>query len=146
MKIFYKNIIFLSLIITILNLISCSDVSKSYCEEILNFSYTENDSLTINNIDIAKKCAEKYHKRPEFLQKISQIYYYDAIDDYTSGASTQATKKLYNALDYTNQYIAKNEAVKSYDYQFRGEIYERIEDIWPDYPTKDDFFFNEDEY
>jgi hypothetical protein len=21
-----------------------------------------------------------------------------------------------------------------------------IEDIWPDYPTKDDFFFNEDEY
>ncbi len=27
-----------------------------------------------------------------------------------------------------------------------GEIYETIEDIWPDYPTKDDFFFNEDEY
>jgi hypothetical protein len=27
-----------------------------------------------------------------------------------------------------------------------GEIYESIEDIWPDYPSKDDFFFNEDEY
>ena len=27
-----------------------------------------------------------------------------------------------------------------------GEIYETIEDIWPDYPTKDDFFFDEDEY
>lgn len=27
-----------------------------------------------------------------------------------------------------------------------GEVYERIEDIWPDYPTKDDFFFHEDEY
>lgn len=27
-----------------------------------------------------------------------------------------------------------------------GEMYERIEDIWPDYPTKDDFFFHEDEY
>lgn len=27
-----------------------------------------------------------------------------------------------------------------------GESYERIEDIWPDYPTKDDFFFHEDEY
>lgn len=26
------------------------------------------------------------------------------------------------------------------------EMYEGIEDIWPDYPTKDDFFFNEDEY
>lgn len=25
-----------------------------------------------------------------------------------------------------------------------GEIYESIEDIWPDYPSKDDFFFNEE--
>ena len=27
-----------------------------------------------------------------------------------------------------------------------GEIYDTIEEIWPDYPTKEDFFFNEDEY
>jgi hypothetical protein len=27
-----------------------------------------------------------------------------------------------------------------------GIQWETIEDIWPDYPTKDDFFFNEDEY
>ena len=27
-----------------------------------------------------------------------------------------------------------------------GIQWEAIEDIWPDYPTKDDFFFNEDEY
>ena len=27
-----------------------------------------------------------------------------------------------------------------------GETYENIEEIWPDYPTKDDFLFNEDEY
>lgn len=27
-----------------------------------------------------------------------------------------------------------------------NEMYEGIEDIWPDYPRKDDFFFNEDEY
>ena len=27
-----------------------------------------------------------------------------------------------------------------------GEVYESIEDIWPDYPTKEDFLFNEDEY
>ena len=27
-----------------------------------------------------------------------------------------------------------------------GEIYEGIEDIWSDYPSQDDFFFNEDEY
>lgn len=27
-----------------------------------------------------------------------------------------------------------------------SEIFETIEDIWPDYPSKEDFFFNEDEY
>jgi len=27
-----------------------------------------------------------------------------------------------------------------------GDTYENIEEIWPDYPTKDDLFFNEDEY
>ena len=26
------------------------------------------------------------------------------------------------------------------------EMYESIEDIWPDYPKKDDFLFNDDEY
>jgi len=25
-------------------------------------------------------------------------------------------------------------------------VYESIDEIWPDYPTKEDFFFNEDEY
>lgn len=27
-----------------------------------------------------------------------------------------------------------------------GEVYDSIEDIWPDYPSKEDFFFQEDEY
>ena len=27
-----------------------------------------------------------------------------------------------------------------------GEIYKSIKDIWPDYPSKDDFFFNVEEY
>jgi hypothetical protein len=27
-----------------------------------------------------------------------------------------------------------------------GKQWETIEDIWPDYPSKEDFFFNEEEY
>lgn len=26
------------------------------------------------------------------------------------------------------------------------EVYESIQDIWPDYPSKEDFLFNEDEF
>ena len=132
MKRFFKNIILLLLIITTLNIISCSDVSKSYCEEILNYSYTENDSLIENNISSAKKCSEKYHKRPEYLQKISQIYYSNAISDYSSEQLIPSAKKLFLALDYINEYFSKIETVKSFDYQFRGEIYERIADIYKD--------------
>lgn len=137
MKRVFGNIIILSLIIIAFNLLSCSDVSKSCCEEILNFSYTENDSTVNHNIDIAKKCSEKYHKRPEFLQKISQIYYYDAINSYTSEelsttSDQQTTRKLYKALENINSYFSKIEVIKPYDYQYRGEIYERLGDIYND--------------
>ena len=27
-----------------------------------------------------------------------------------------------------------------------GQVWENIEEIWPDYPSKEDFFFNEDGY
>ena len=132
MRRIYRNIILLALIITTLNFISCSDVSKSYCEEILNYSYTENDTLIENNISLAKKCSEKYHKRPEYLQKISQIYYSNAITDYSSEDLISSSKKLFLALDYINEYFSKIETIKSFDYQFRGEIYERIADIYKD--------------
>ena len=32
------------------------------------------------------------------------------------------------------------------DLEDEGEIYENIEEIWPDYPSREDFLFNEDEY
>ncbi len=137
MKRFFENIIILSLIIIAFNLLSCSDVSKSCCEEILDFSYTENDSIVDYNINLAERCSEKYHRRPEFLQKISQVYFYDAINDYTSNEQStvdhqQLAKKLYFALEYMNSYMSKIDMIKPYDYQFRGEIYERLGDIYND--------------
>ena len=41
---------------------------------------------------------------------------------------------------------AKGGSTYKWDNGTIGETYDSIEDIWPDYPTKDDFFFNEDEY
>jgi hypothetical protein len=32
------------------------------------------------------------------------------------------------------------------DLEDEGDIYESIEEIWPDYPSREDFLFNEDEY
>ncbi len=50
-------------------------------------------------------------------------------------------------IDYAIRSGAPLEVIENLqDIEDEGEIYDSIEDIWPDYPSKDDFFFNEDEY
>lgn len=50
-------------------------------------------------------------------------------------------------LDYAGRSGAPEEVIENLEeLEDDGEIYEAIEDIWPDYPTKEDFFFNEEEY
>lgn len=49
-------------------------------------------------------------------------------------------------LDYAQRTGAPIEVIENLkDIEDEGEVYESIEDIWPDYPDKDDFFFDEDE-
>ena len=60
-------------------------------------------------------------------------------------APRPATKE--ELIDYAVRSGAWAEVVENLEeLEDDGEIYESIEDIWPDYPTKDDFFFNEEEY
>ncbi|MCQ2346519.1 MAG: DUF2795 domain-containing protein [Paludibacteraceae bacterium] len=51
-------------------------------------------------------------------------------------------------LDYANRIGAPMEVIENLqELEYEDEVYECIEDIWPDYPTKDDdFFWHEDEY
>ena len=56
-----------------------------------------------------------------------------------------ATKE--ELIDYANRSGAPEEVIENLqELEDDGEVYETIEDIWPDYPTKEDFFFNEEEY
>jgi hypothetical protein len=50
-------------------------------------------------------------------------------------------------IDFAMRSGAPQEVVENLqEMEDEGEIYECIEDIWPDYPSKEDFFFNEEEY
>ena len=50
-------------------------------------------------------------------------------------------------IDYAMRTCAPEEVIENLEeLDEDGDIYESIEDIWPDYPTKEDFFFNEEEY
>ncbi len=51
------------------------------------------------------------------------------------------------AIDYAQRSGAPLEVIENLqEMEDEGEIYECMEDIWPDYPSKEDFFFNEEEY
>lgn len=50
-------------------------------------------------------------------------------------------------IDYALRSGAPLEVVENLqEMEDEGEQFDSIEDIWPDYPRKDDFLFNEDEY
>ena len=50
-------------------------------------------------------------------------------------------------IDYAIRSGAPMEVVENLrEIEDEGEVYDSIEDLWPYYPTKEDFFFNEDEY
>lgn len=50
-------------------------------------------------------------------------------------------------IDYAMRSGAPLEVIENLqEIEDEGDIYESIEDIWPDYPSNEDFFFNEEEY
>ena len=54
-----------------------------------------------------------------------------------------ATKE--ELIDYATRSGAPLEVIENLeDLEDDGEVYDSIEDIWPDYPSKEDFFFNEE--
>ena len=56
-----------------------------------------------------------------------------------------ATKE--ELIDYAIRSGAPHEVLENLqEIEDAGDVYERIEDLWADYPTKEDFLWNEDEY
>jgi len=50
-------------------------------------------------------------------------------------------------IDYAQRSGAPLEVIENLqEIEDEGETYESIEELWPDYPSKEDFFFNEEEY
>ncbi len=65
---------------------------------------------------------------------------------YLEDAPWPATKA--ELIDYANRTGAPIEVVENLmELEDAEEVFESMEDIWPDYPTENDFFFSdEDEY
>ena len=78
-------------------------------------------------------------------QNAFNMYWTLELASYLEDAPWPATKD--ELIDFAIRTGAPMEVVENLqEIEEIGEVYETIEDIWPDYPTKEDFFFNEDEY
>ncbi len=75
----------------------------------------------------------------------SEMYWTLELASKLEDAPWPATKD--ELIDFAIRSGAPMEVIENLqEIEDEGDIYESIEDIWPDYPSKDDFFFNEDEY
>ena len=80
------------------------------------------------------------------LRKIYKAMFWSLeLASYLEDAPWPATKD--ELIDYAIRSGAPIEVVENLqELEDEGEVYESIEDIWPDYPSQEDFLFNEDEY
>lgn len=77
--------------------------------------------------------------------KKAKMYWTLELASKLEDAPWPATKE--ELIDYAVRSGAPLEVLENLqEIEDEGDIYESIEDIWPDYPSKDDFFFNEEEY
>ena len=73
------------------------------------------------------------------------MYWTLELASYLEDAPWPATKD--ELIDFALRTAAPLEVVENLqEIEDEGALLEAIEDIWPDYPSKEDFFFNEDEY
>ncbi len=80
-----------------------------------------------------------------FLRKIWEAMYWTLeLASYLEEAPFPSEKD--DLIDFAIRSGAPVEVVENLQELEDEELYESIEDVWPDYPTKDDFFFAEDEH
>lgn len=72
------------------------------------------------------------------------MYWTLELATYLEDAPWPASKE--ELMDYARRSGAPLEVEENLNDLEEDGPYENIEEIWPDYPTKDDFLFNEDEY
>ena len=88
----------------------------------------------------------RYVKKPYSINKtLEKMFWTLELASYLEDAPWPATKD--ELIDYAIRSGAPLVVIENLlELEDVGEAYESIEEIWPDYPTKEDFFFNEDEY
>lgn len=132
MKKKFTNITGLLLISIIIGLQSCHKEKNSYYNNPMDFSLSNKDSLIDETLIIIDNYTKKYPQNPDFIKKKSQILYKKGLNEYFSEQLLSSADFFYRSLNEIQDYVLKTGIIKTDDYLFRGEIYEKLGDIYKD--------------
>jgi len=99
-------------------------------------------------LEINQSILLPFHQKFYFCNKIYNTMYWTLeLASKLEDAPWPATKD--ELIDFSIRSGAPMEVVENLQElveEEENQTWDKIEEIWPDYPSKEDFFFNEDEY
>ena len=132
MKIIYRHIALISLLIMTLYFMSCN--KKSIPSEITDFknNYENPDNYLQNLAHIADSCSKFYANDPIFLEKKSQIFFQKGRSEHKKGDFLNATKSFIVAHDTQKSLVSLTKIAGNDEYHYLGQILENIGDVYSD--------------
>ena len=132
MKLFYRHIIYISLLLITLCFTFCS--KKSIPSEILNFknNFENSDEQLIKLAKLSDSCKKFYANNPLFLEKKSQIFYLKGRNEHKNNDYINATHSFIEAYNTENLLLSLKKEPDNDDYHFLGQILENIADVYSD--------------
>lgn len=132
MKIFYRHIAFIALLIIALGFAACN--SRSIPNEILEFKNNyENSSDHLEELaKIADSCTRFYANDPVFLEKKSQIFFQKGRNEHKNADYLNTAKSFIEAYKSQKNLISLKKEADNDDRHYLGQILENIADVYSD--------------
>lgn len=132
MKLFYRHIVFISLLLTALCFDACN--KKSIPAEIMDFknSYENTDEHVEKLAKIADSCSDFYANNPIFLEKKSQIFFQKGRKEHKKSDYLNAAKAFIESYDSQKALISLKKETDNDDFHYLGQILDNIGDVYSD--------------
>ena len=132
MKIFYRHIVFISLLIMALYFFACN--KKSIPTEIMDFknNYENSDEYLEKLSKIADSCSKNYANDLVFLEKQSQIFFQKGRNEHKKSEYLQATAAFIKAYDSQKSLVSLKKEADNDDFHYLGQILDNIGDVYFD--------------
>ncbi len=132
MKFFYRHIVFISLLITMLGFTGCD--RKSIPSEISDFknNYENSDDQLSKLAKLADSCTKNYANDPFFFEKKSQILFQKGVSEYKKQDYLNASSSFIEAFNSQKHLLSLKKETDNDDLHYLGQILENIGDIYSD--------------